>query len=86
MSGGGTEHGTTTNREDEMKLTIDKGPRRIGGTDWPRTTTIERDGKGRKPWLVTYSICNGVAGGAEHFATKKEALRLIIAHRPELDT
>ena len=53
------------------------GTRRVAGTVYPIETKIERDGKSRKPWLVTFSICNGVGGSTARYRTKREALAAV---------
>jgi hypothetical protein len=59
------------------RIEIQTGTRTERGTDWPITTTIERDGHGRRPWLVTRGILNGIALSTERFRTRREALATV---------
>lgn len=66
-------------------IRVEAGKRTILGTDWPvfsTVTRLTRAGKpiGRRQWLVTYGICNGVASGSYRCPTRGEALELAEAY------
>ena len=52
------------------------GTRYAYGTDWPVYNTVHRvEGpRGRVEWVTTHAICDGVAGYARRFRTRKAAM------------
>lgn len=56
------------------KMVFSVGTRTVAGTDFPIENTVERDGTSGRPWLVTFSLCNGIPVATKRYATKREAI------------
>ena len=54
---------------------IDRGTRRICGTDWPVSNKIDRFCRpGERPvWIAIAGLCNGTPDSARNFKTLKDA-------------
>ena len=59
------------------------GTRTILGTNWPVVDVVRANGK--RGYLLTYGLCNGVPAGAIRYRTKREALAALYeaAQEPE---
>ena len=60
---------------------VECGQRTILNTDHQVACLISKTGTGRRPWLLTFGVCNGIAEGGVWCPTRGEALALADSYR-----